>query len=384
MNVRFNSVKIKPRNILFILLVIVYCSTASDEIGNNSSLYKYFVLFLCVLEAFFGYIKKYKKKNIFLTNEFKALMLVICVICIYTMFRSVLVEKFSFRTIQEILFLAFPMFYAYFGINVFDKRDLSKNMKIGFWITFLFYLISLDLNINSIIKALFNSSFSNSSSDLESHVFCGMALAFCMYFCYFDEKKIYKFISLLFVIMTFKRLFIVMSVFIFVLSFFKVKEKVVPKKVVIFTTISLIFLTVAYFYIIQPVNVNRIESKYNIDISKLTSTRSDRLRMLENSSYISYGFGSSTEYMYNNFGGALEMDFVKIIIELGYIPVFVLIICYLRISKTNYYTFSFMIFQILNLIFSYLLIGAFTWSLIFLTLFEINRNSQELKEKIHG
>lgn len=384
MNVRFNSVKIKPRNILFILLVIVYCSTASDEIGNNSSLYKYFVLFLCVLEAFFGYIKKYKKKNIFLTNEFKALMLVICVICIYTMFRSVLVEKFSFRTIQEILFLAFPMFYAYFGINVFDKRDLSKNMKIGFWITFLFYLISLDLNINSIIKALFNSSFSNSSSDLESHVFCGMALAFCMYFCYFDEKKIYKFISLLFVIMTFKRLFIVMSVFIFVLSFFKVKEKVVPKKVVIFTTISLIFLTVAYFYIIQPVNVNRIESKYNIDISKLTSTRSDRLRMLENSSYISYGFGSSTEYMYNNFGGALEMDFVKIIIELGYIPVFVLIICYLRISKTNYYTFSFMIFQILNLIFSSSLTGAFTWSLIFLTLFEINRNSQELKEKIHG
>lgn len=383
MNRKLNSIKIKPRNVLFVLLVVIYCSTTSDEIGNKSSLYKYLFLFLCVIEAFFGFIKKYNKKEIYLTKEFKSLMLVFSTICIYSIIRSIIAEKFSFRTIQELLFLVFPMLYAYFGINSFDKEDLRKNMKIGFWITFIFYIISLDLNIDGIIRAFLNSSFADSSSDLESHLFCGMALAFCMYFCYFDDNKIYKFISLLFVIMTFKRLFIVMSIFIFILSFFKIKYKKVPKKVVNLTTILLIVLTIIYFYLIQPNNVEKIYSDFNVDISKLTSTRSDRLMALEYSSYVSYGFGSSTEYMYNNFDGALEMDFVKIIIELGYIPVFVLIICYINISKTNYYSFSFIVFQILNLIFSSSLTGVFTWSLIFLTLFEINKYALDEKGKLN-
>ena len=48
---------------------------------------------------------------------------------------------------------------------------------------------SLGMNFNSIIDSLFASSFIDSTSNLESSIYCGFSLAFCAFFNYFDKNK---------------------------------------------------------------------------------------------------------------------------------------------------------------------------------------------------
>ena len=375
--INFKKGILNVNSLLFVLMVFIYSTTAAKDVGDENSLIKYVILIVCIIESYFVYLNKTTKgKNAILKKEFFYLICVILIICIYSIFKSVYAGFFSFRTVKELLFLGCPMIYSFFIVNTFDNKIMYDNMKMSFWITFIVYIISLGMNLNSIINALFSSSFLNSSSALESHVYCGLALAFCVYFCYFDKGKIYKLLSVLFVFMTFKRLFIVMAFFLFFFSNFKLKDKNVSDKVFYIIVISLIVFSLFYYIIIQPENVRYIYNRYNFDLAKFTSTRTDRLNGLLNSSYKSYGFGSSTEYMYEYLWGALEMDIVKIIIELGYIPAIVLIIMYMKFSNVNYYTFIFMAFQILNLVFSTSLAGSFTWIMIFMTIGMISKERE--------
>lgn len=365
---------INPANILFLALIITYCLTTSQEIGGDNSKIKYLVLCLCILERFF---KWNKTKNSLFKKEYKKIGIFIIVLTIYSLIRTLGTFYFSFRPIQEIFFLVAPLIYCYFLINTLTKDEIYNNMKWGFIISFIFYIISLGMNFNSIIASLFSASFINSTSNLESSIYCGYSLAFCAFFNYFDKNKILKYLSLLFVFMTFKRLFIVMSIVFYILSHTKLKNKPVPPKTILFIFFSLIIFSVVYYNCMIPSNVTIIENRFNIDISKLTSTRSDRLEALVNSNYKSYGFGSSTEYMYKYFYGALEMDIIKIFVELGFLPAILLIYSYINLSKQKYYSLIFMSFLILNLIFSSALTGTISWILFLLTILSIQTNIKE-------
>ena len=232
----FNDITINVEQLLFVVLVIVFCITASNEVGSNLSLYKYAILVLCILEAFCKYLKKKKQEcEIFASKEVKYLLCFVIIILLFSIFKSVLSLKFSFRTIQELLFLACPMIYAYLLINTLDEKQIYPIMKISFFIVFFAYIISLNLNLTAIVDAFFNASFFESSSDLESHIFSGFSLAFCTFFFYFSNKKAYKLLSLLFVIMTFKRFSIVMAIFLFILSNLKIKKLYISKKIFVIT-----------------------------------------------------------------------------------------------------------------------------------------------------
>ena len=382
------NLKVKMTSLLFIALVVVFCLTASNEVGGSSSMYKYLVLLVCIIESFFLFIKKIKKENIKVSfkKELNAFILFIVVIIVFSIFKSIESSKFSFRTIQELLFLVCPMIYAFFIVNTLSFEEVNKLMKIGLIIVFLFYIVSLGLNINSIISAFFNSNFGESTSELESNIYCGLALAFCLFFCYYDKSnnKKYKILSVIFTIMTFKRLFVVMALFLFIISHLKIKEIKVSKKIYYISILLLVILSIAYYNILLPQNLYKFEDTFNIDLSKFTSTRSDRFLNLFYSDYSSYGFGSSTEFMYNYLDGALEMDIIKIIIELGYIPVISLIYSYLTIGKSNIYTFSFMAFQILNLLFSSSLTSSFAWIIIFISIGFISKENNLVKEDNNG
>lgn len=370
----FGDITINVEQLLFVILVMVFCITASNEVGSSLSIYKYIILVICIIESFFKYKKQKKKFNkIYAFKEIKSLIFCVIVIFLFSFIRSIIESKFSFRTVQEILFLVSPMIYAYFLINCLSQKQINSIMKVSLLIVLFFYIFSLNLNAKEIINALLNSSFSESSSALESHIYSGFALSFCIYFCYFSNEKIYKYLSLLFVIMTFKRFSIIVAFILYFLSNSKAKKIAVSKKVYVITGIILLGFSILYYNLMLPENVIMIENNYNLDVSKLTSTRSDRLHDLIYSSYESYGFGSSTEYMYNHFYGALEMDIVKIIIELGYIPVIILIFVYLYVGKTNLYAFSVMCCQVISLVFSSNLTSSFAWILIFVTLFLISK-----------
>ena len=370
MKIRKPTFVIKTRILLFVLLLLSYCFTSSDVSTNSNSLIKYAILFLCIIESGIEYISRNNSKKE--KKEYKGLFFVASIIILYTIIKSIIAVKFSFRTIQELIFLIFPMIYAYFVINTWEIKEIDKAFKIGLLIAFIFYIISLDMAPLKIAKALLSSNFNASYSELESFTYCGLALAFYLYFCFFDNQKIYKILSFLFVIMTFKRVFIIIALVLFVISKTKLKDKEVSKKILNLTTILLFVFAIFYYLIMQPQIARIIEINYNIDLRKLTMGRNDRMRWLVESDYESYGFGSTTEFMLKRFYGALEMEMSKIIIELGYLPVLIFIYNYLKFSKNNYYTFIFMVLMILNLTFSSGLTGTFSWCILFITISTIN------------
>lgn len=360
------KVKIKIKILLFNVLILSYCLTSSDTGNSSSSLLKYAVLLLCVVYSYFDYRKKGRLGN--MTQEYKRLFVFMTAVTVYSLARSILAFHFSFRTIQELLFLFLPMLYGYFVVNTWKREDVDNAFKSGIIISFLCYLISLRRGISQIVSAILASSFGNSYSELESFTFCGLALSFCLYFCYYNKSKFFMFMSILFVFMTFKRLFIICSIMLLVLAQFKLREKSVERRLLRFMIICMFAVAVVYYFVMQPDIVRKFESTYAVSISELTSTRSDRLRWLLNSEFSSYGFGSSTEFMYNRFNGALEMDAIKIIVELGFMPLYLFVWSYLKFSAANIYTFLFMVIMILNLTVSSGLTGAFAWSIIFISI----------------
>ena len=305
-------------------------------------------------------------------KEYKRMYLFVGVIIIYSVFKIVSSGIISMRTVQEILFLILPMVYAQLIINNWNKRQIENAMKCGVIIAFVGYVTSLNMSFRTIYNGILMSSFSDSYSDLESFTYCGIALAFFVYFAYYKKQKLFLIISGLFVIMTFKRLFMVIAAVLFIISLFELRNMKVSKKVINITIFLLFALAIIYYYLMHPEMVSYIETKYGFDVSKFTMTRSDRFRWLYTSDYVSYGFGSSTEYMYNRFYGALEMDMCKIIIELGFLPVFILIHSYIKLAEKNMYTFVFMGLMVMNLIFSSGLTGTFAWCIIFIAISSIN------------
>lgn len=372
--------KIKIKTLLFVLLILAYCLTSSDSGVDESPAIKYGVLLMCIMYSAYDYYKKSNRKS-YMKKEYQGLLIFVGIIIFYSLIRSIISSKFSFRTIQEVIFLVSPMIYGYFVINTWSKHDIDKALKKGLIISFVCYIISLGMSLQEIYIALVNANFGTSYSELESFTYCGLALGFCLYFCYYNNNKLYTILSVLFVVMTFKRLFMVIAVVLLIISQFKFRENRINKSVFRIVVASLFIFAIVYFIIMQPQMVPVIKDKYGVDIAQITMRRSDRMRWLVNSDFKSYGFGSTTEYMYRLFIGALEMETSKIIIELGYLPVLAFLYFYMKFAKSNVYVFVYMFLMMLNMVVSSGLTGTFSWCIVFISISMISIYPKETRRK---
>ena len=125
-----------------------------------------------------------------------------------------------------------------------------------------------------------------------------------------------------------------------------------------------------------PQNASYIKLNYGIDLSKFTMSRILRLWYLIENCFVSYGLGSTTEYIeslhLSYLGHELEMDFIRIMYELGIIAVIVFIYIYLRITKRNIYSFCLMNLCFLNLLMANGLVKYWGWTMRILTIGLIN------------
>ena len=140
--------KIRVSSILFVLLIISYCFTSNDRGGNGSSLIKYGSLFMCIAFEAYCYFSHSTEKK--MRNEYRGLLIFIAVITCYSILRSILTFHFSFRTIQELLFLGCPMIYGYLVVNNWKREIVYNNFRHGLIISFVCYLFSLGLNFGQI------------------------------------------------------------------------------------------------------------------------------------------------------------------------------------------------------------------------------------------
>lgn len=376
------------RMILFILLVIAYSfigsanETTGDGIFSVSSLSKYGILLLSVLsEIIYFYRSKTSVNKVYLKREFKNFLWYFIILITLTIFMAVSSMRFSVRSMQTFIFVFLPMLYAFLVINTWTLEQIDICLKIGFIISFIGYILSTHLSITYILHALNTINYEDTNSSLlESSTFALLALGFSGYLCYFNKGWGWKLFSVVFVIMTFKRQITLTAIVLLVLGLFKVKNKKLNILLTLGLTILLVVFAFYYYHAIQPNNILDYSQKLGVDLREFSTNRTDRLNWLENSTYQSYGFGSSIDYMYKEFGGfALEMDVVQLFVELGPLAVISFFVSYLRFSRENAYVFSFMYLILINSILSSGMASTFAWVIILIGMSAILKKSQMME-----
>lgn len=98
------------------------------------------------------------------------------------------------------------MLYAFLVINTWNKSEIHTAFKLGLLISIIGYVYSTKIGILGILDNLSTINYqSTNSTVLESSTFALVSVGFAGFFCYFKKGYLWKFLSVLFVILTFKR-----------------------------------------------------------------------------------------------------------------------------------------------------------------------------------
>lgn len=215
--------------------------------------------------------------------------------------------------------------------------------------------------------------FKSSYSPFESSFAAGASVAFCVFFTYYRKNRVITIFSLIFAILTFKRLAVLFAIFMFIVPYFIDVNKKVDNKYKNFIKVVFIILTVLYYQMLLPQNSNIFQSIFKESQDKFTMGRSSFLRDLLAKEYVCSGLGSTSEII----GKGLEMDLIRILLETSGLGLIIFIFGYWECAGKNIYTYLYMLFQFLNLLTSHSLGNPFNWILSLITIFCITYKKQE-------
>lgn len=367
--------------VFVVKIIIDVLNEKNFKFSINDNL-KYFIFMIAIafcLFQLFIYINKggkciFKKELFFL--------LVIC--SVFLFYSSYLAREvnmsISTRTYVEIAYLIMPALYSFCIVNIYTFKELEKLMKILFWVYLILYMYSI--NIFSVsINDILNISFTKSNSYFESSIFAFPMLVLFFFFSYYrNSNKRYWIGSFIFTVLTFKRMIMVWAIILFVLdNSIEIRFNIKRKWKYIFVVIF-ICGTIIYYQALTDTGVGKeIVNLLAIDLENGTMGRKWFLNLLLNGSHPMFGYGSSSIILGEifNIGDIkyLEMDLVKIYLELGIVCLSIFILYFWKLTKNNLFSIIMMISIFMNLLVSHSLTDPFEWTIIYLTLICISENS---------
>lgn len=316
-------------------------------------------IFLAILELYWR--NKNKKNKFEFLSETKNILFVLCTFLIISLFEILITRSFTMLTIDGLLYIFLGIIYAFLFINTTKPVELYWTLAMVLVSSFVLYAIEVGFE-NFSFDVFFQSSFVDSKSSLESSYSAGVALALCSYFCINRKNMFVTIVSLVFCIITFKRILILSGIILFFVPLIIKKQKKPSKFIVNFTILFFIIATILYTILILKPGIISYD-----DMVKFTVGRSDILNNLIINKYQPFGYSSSTAFLRN-----IEMDLVRILIEMTPIGLIIFVVCYFNIAKSNWYSFIFMVCIFLNLLFSHSLGTCFTWAIYFITIYSAN------------
>lgn len=302
-------------------------------------------------------------KSLLFFREFKKVLSVILIFLFISLCFSLFNGELSNNTSVELVKLTIPIIYAFCILNTFQFKDIYNCMVFVLIFAILGYL--LEIGIETFTLNNFQLiSYEKSYSPFESHYSAGLAIALCTFFMYFREKPIFKYISLIFVILTFKRMSIIFAILFLILPKFLNVDRKIGKKSNFILKFLILCSVYMYYWLLQPSFSYWFEKLFNKDVDYVTMGRSSYLDSIINNGFTSFGFGSSTEFL----GRSIEMDLIKILLELSIIGLIFFIYHYWDISGRHIYCTLYMLFIFCNLLTSHSLTNSFGWILIYITI----------------
>lgn len=320
------------------------------------------------------YWPKWYKKLLFI-KELKVMIGLIFILGILSLHKSWVAEKFAFNSMMELIQILLPFVFTFFMLNFLTLDEIALFMRVTLWCTIAGYFISVDflsITAEDILRMLTVSTY----SPFENSTFAEVSSGLCAYFIYNRKKMpVSAFIAIFLNLLVWKRVLVLMTVFLFIISIRGVADDIVKKSTIIVVTFAWIFFVFLIYYIYQPEIANKIRDLYGLNLESFTGYRIYRLWYVYECDFLSYGLGSSSNFIsnYGRFLGAeFEMDFIRIMFEVGPIAIIAICYSYFNVIQRNKYAFVLINFCFLNLLMANGLLRYWGWTLRIITVASIN------------
>lgn len=341
-----------------ILIIIIESIDASGIIGLLLKLVKYgfslFVLLVAVIQSYNFIIFNKKLKYLM---EIKKMLIVLCIFAGISCIKIFQIRVFTYKTIEELMQIALPFCYAFFIVNFLKLNEIINLMKILLAISIIAYIYHTGINEFFNLSNYLNISMMESYSPFENSVFAEIASGLSTFFIYYRKKEPFSaVVSCLFVFFVFKRILFMSMLFLLFVDLLKLSDKELPKLCIYISKSMALATTLVFYYLFQKENADVFRNIFGFDSGEFTLGRVYRIWFpLDN--FVSYGFGStSRELGYN-----LELDLIKILMELGIIALIVFIWCYFDLCGNNLYCYVIIGTIMVNLLFASCLTSTSGW-----------------------
>lgn len=377
------SIQSKRNN--FILLSIVFFLQIVDSavrekhislsiVGNLKNLLLLFVLLFYIYQM---HCLCKNKEDIIFRHEKNAVVVMVIVLLLLSLNCMVNNEIFTLVPFWGSVKLLLPVYVAYGVLNILDNVDIYRVMSISLTICFIAYVMTKGIS-NFSFKNMFAYSIVNSSiSTLESNMFSPLAIAFCLYFCYFRKNIMYTVLSVFFTIFTHKRVFTLYAVVLLFVGGLLRKKKEIPKWVLVCFGLSFFIISLVYIKMNLGTYDDSIFERYlGIDLDAFNMGRK---WLFQNAIY--HGYKSAGLYTLSSSDFVMrspEMDLPNFYLEMGVISVVVWIFTMLKITNANTYNFVASTFILFELLTSHWSDITYFWILYYITLGSIVYENKDI------
>lgn len=362
------------RGINYILLLLVFAFQTFDNYIREQQMVMPFVntlknlLLVAVPVLFLAELfmaRKTKGIKYVFVDELKNISFLTIVFGLISLYLCMKSKRYEFETINGLIRLMIPIVVAFFVVNVMSLEDIYGLMKKTLLIMFIGYLITKlpYFNLDNILAI----DFVGSHSVFEANYFSPAAIGFCLFFCYFRKNKFYTWLSVIFTIMTFKRIMVIFALFLLLFGEKIADMKKVNKKLIYIFIISFIILSYIYIQLMTGSIEDLIFKYFNISLNNFTMGRAFYMQVILNriatGTFVSTGFMSTVA----NFR-SMEMDLPMIYVEMGFISVIATIYFMTKVAKDDWYCFFIMIFCLLELLTSHWFDIVYFWIVAYITI----------------
>lgn len=367
-----------------VLSAIIDAVNSSGLLPNTSLLriVRYFFIVFPVLLCLSLYLKK-NNGNRLLGEELKRAEIMIVVLLFLSIAKSFVAKQFTMESIIQLFQIFVPFVYAYLVINSIGEKLIFSLMKLLLGITIFGYCVWIINNL-AYRDVGFSISLLGITSPFECGEFAEVASGLAAFFIYYRKKTpICCAIAVLMNLLMAKRILILMMIVLFMITMLDRQDDNISEKKINIATIFFIIFTVLVYLVYQPRNAMFFENLFGIGPEIFSMGRVYRLWYCMERGFASYGLASTSEYLsglaYNYLGNEFEMDLVRIIYELGYFAVVIIIYTYLKMSKNNKYCFYLVLFCLLNLLMANGIVRYLAYTYRFITIAMITKNSVKLR-----
>lgn len=362
----------------FILEIMVQVGILVDSSWTKAS--QYVVLLLPVLFCFIQTIvnKINDGHNYVYEYEIKNGGVLASVFLLSTLWQSYTVGRFTSNSLLGIIQIFLPFIITFVVLNYISEDNLDLFMIIALIIVVIALLCNEGENL-IILSNYTKISFFNSTSPFENNIFPQFAAPLGVYFIYNKEKHPIMLALVLFInLLIFKRVLIIMLLILYGIKVFKLEDIYIKKNIFLYALIWFIIVRFTY-YMYLPENSIYFEQLLHIDFADFTMARIYRFWFVLERGFVSYGLGSTSAFLskmnLSYIGVDFELDFIRVMFELGSLSVATYIFIMLRICRQNLYSIAVISMYFLNYLMANGMFQYWSVTLILITIAYINKKN---------